>query len=69
MHLKFRKVKLHIMKYDYDNIDTSITYEYNDLPDKNSGQCDNCGKSHFKSKVASGKFIRECSNCGMKKLI
>ncbi len=57
------------MKPDYNNIDLSITYDYKDFPDKNSGQCDNCGRSHFISKVGDGKFLRECSNCGMKKLI
>ncbi len=33
------------VNYNYDNIDVSITYDYRELPDKNSGQCDNCGKS------------------------
>lgn len=34
-----------------------------------SGRCDNCGRAHFNSSVGNGKFIRECSNCGMKKSI
>lgn len=57
------------MEYDYDNIDLTKTYTYAELPDKQSGRCDNCGGSHFNSKVGDGKFLRECSSCGMKKLI
>ncbi len=54
---------------DTKNIDTSVTYEYQDFPDKQAGRCDNCGNSLFKSSVADGKFLRECRNCGMKKNI
>ncbi|WP_264737324.1 hypothetical protein [Cytobacillus firmus] len=57
------------MEYDYDNIDLEKIYTYNELPDKNAGRCDKCGNSHFKSKVGNGEFLRECSNCGMKKSI
>lgn len=57
------------MKYDYDNIDLEKVYTYSDLPDKQAGRCDNCGNSHFNSKVGNGEFLRECSNCGMKKSI
>lgn len=57
------------MSYNYDNIDLTKTYYYKELPDKNAGRCDNCNNSHFISKVGDGKFLRECSKCGMKKLI
>lgn len=57
------------MEYDYDNIDLTKTYTYAELPDKNAGRCDFCNNSHFKSTVGDGKFLRECSKCGMKKLI
>lgn len=57
------------MEYDYDNIDLDKIYTYIDLPDKRAGRCDNCGNSHFKSKVGNGEFLRECSNCGLKKSI
>ncbi|KOP84128.1 hypothetical protein AN957_21945 [Cytobacillus solani] len=49
--------------------DSSIIYDMNEYPDKNSGRCDNCDKGHFKSSVSEGKLIRECRNCGMKKSI
>lgn len=51
-------------KYDLNKI-----YDYKELPDKESGRCDNCGHSNFQSTVGNGKFIRECRNCGMKKSI
>lgn len=50
--------------FDFDKI-----YDYKEMPDKNSGRCDNCNSAHFKSSVGEGKFIRECSNCGLKKSI
>lgn len=53
----------------YANIDLNKVYEYKDLPDKIAGRCDNCGSVKFKSSVGSGKFLRECINCGMKKNI
>lgn len=43
-------------------------YLYKDFPDKTSGRCD-CGCSKFKSHVKDGKFIRECTGCGIKKII
>ncbi|UOE58039.1 hypothetical protein [Cytobacillus oceanisediminis] len=51
-------------EYDFDKV-----YDYKDFPDKASGRCDNCGKAHFKSSVKNYVFIRECSNCGLKKSI
>ena len=54
---------------NYDNIDLTKIYDYKDFPDKQSGRCDNCDNSHFKSRVNDGKFLRECRHCGMKKLI
>jgi hypothetical protein len=57
------------MEYDYENIDLTKIYNYKDLPDKQSGRCDQCHHSHFKSTAKEGKFLRECRNCGMKKLI
>ena len=53
----------------YANIDVTKVYEYADLPDKISGRCDNCGSVKFKSSVGGGKFLRECTRCGMKKNI
>lgn len=53
----------------YANIDLNKIYEYADLPDKISGRCDNCGSVKFKSSVGGGKFLRECTNYGMKKNI
>lgn len=49
--------------------DTTIIYDYNEYPDIKAGRCDNCGRSHFKSRVEDSIFIRECSDCGMKKSI
>lgn len=49
--------------------DTTIVYDYNEHPDIKAGRCDNCGHSHFKSKVQESVFIRECRDCGMKKSI
>ncbi len=57
------------MTHNYENLDLSKTYDYNELPDKKAGRCDNCNNSHFKSTVSEGKFLRECSKCGMKKQI
>ncbi|MFE8697965.1 hypothetical protein ACFYKT_16610 [Cytobacillus sp. FJAT-53684] len=50
-------------------IDSSVIYDINEYPDKNSGRCDNCNKGHFKSIISERKLIRECRNCGMKKSI
>jgi len=53
-------------KIEYD---LNKVYEYAELPDKKSGCCDNCDGVKFKNYVANGKFIRTCTNCGMKKSI
>ena len=53
----------------YANIDLNKVYEYSEMPDKVSGRCDNCGSVKFKSSVGGGKFLRECTSCGMKKNI
>ncbi|KML27767.1 hypothetical protein [Priestia aryabhattai] len=53
----------------YANIDLNKIYEYKELPDKIAGRCDNCGSVKFKSSVGGGKFLRECTSCGMKKNI
>lgn len=50
-------------------IDLTIEYDFRQYPDKQSGRCDNCNQAIFKSSVNNGKFLRECRNCGMKKLI
>lgn len=34
-----------------------------------SGRCDNCGNTAFKSSVKNFIFLRECRQCGMKKII
>jgi hypothetical protein len=49
--------------------DLSIIYDYKEFPDKQSGRCDNCNQSSFKSSVKNFIFLRECRNCGMKKSI
>ncbi|WP_252195840.1 hypothetical protein [Bacillus mycoides] len=36
---------------------------------KISGRCDNCGNTSFKSSVKDFIFLRECRQCGMKKII
>ncbi|WP_462413560.1 hypothetical protein [Neobacillus sp. Marseille-QA0830] len=51
-------------KYDLDQI-----YDYKENPDIKDGRCDNCGNTLFKSSVKEGNFIRECRQCGMKKII
>ncbi|MGG0031615.1 hypothetical protein ABEX88_08260 [Priestia megaterium] len=53
----------------YANIDLNKIYDYKDLSDKIAGRCDYCGSVKFKSSVGGGKFLRECTNCGMKKNI
>ncbi|MFP7737450.1 hypothetical protein ACLHDF_29950 [Priestia aryabhattai] len=53
----------------YANIDLNKIYEYKDLPDKISERCDYCGSVKFKSSVSGGEFLRECTNCGLKKNI
>ncbi|MEB3692729.1 hypothetical protein VDJ78_00270 [Bacillus amyloliquefaciens] len=55
--------------YETKGYDTSITYEYKEMPDVRAGRCDNCDYTLFKSSVKSGKFLRECRRCGMKKNI
>ncbi|MEK3992725.1 hypothetical protein MKX65_24730 [Robertmurraya sp. FSL R5-0851] len=57
-----KKEELYIILYIVSSINYSIV-------NKQSGRCDNCGRAHFNSSVGNGKFIRECSNCGMKKSI
>jgi hypothetical protein len=54
---------------DYKGFDTSIVYDYSEYPDLNSGRCDNCGNTLFKSSVKDFIFLRECRKCGMKKSI
>lgn len=49
--------------------DLTKIYDFKEFPDKQSGKCDNCGNSSFKSSVGHGQFIRKCSQCGMKKSI
>lgn len=39
------------------------------LDNKISGRCDNCGNTAFKSSVKDFIFLRECRQCGMKKII
>ncbi|MFA1510027.1 hypothetical protein ACDN41_12425 [Priestia aryabhattai] len=51
-------------EYDLNKI-----YDYQDLPDKKAGRCDNCDSVSFKSYVANSQYIRMCNNCGMKKSI
>jgi hypothetical protein len=51
-------------EYDLEKI-----YDYNEMPDKVSGRCDNCGNALFKSSVNNYVFLRECRQCGMKKRI
>ncbi|CAF1897142.1 hypothetical protein [Bacillus subtilis] len=55
--------------YETKGYDTTITYEYKEMPDVRSGRCDNCDYTLFKSSVKHGKFLRECRRCGMKKNI
>jgi hypothetical protein len=54
-------------KQEYD-INKKI-YTYVEFPDKISGRCDNCGNTAFKSSVKDFIFLRECRQCGMKKII
>ncbi|MGG0339989.1 hypothetical protein ABEY50_08060 [Priestia megaterium] len=51
----------------YANVDVTKVYEHTDLPDKIADFCNNCGGVKFKSSVGRDKFLRECTNCGMKK--
>ncbi|PJH94891.1 hypothetical protein [Bacillus sp. SN1] len=55
--------------YQTKGYDTTITYEYKEMPDVRAGRCDNCDYTLFKSSVKHGKFLRECRRCGMKKNI
>ncbi|MGG4028655.1 hypothetical protein ABEV77_03895 [Bacillus subtilis] len=55
--------------YETKGYDTTITYEYKEMPDVRAGRCDNCDYTLFKSSVKHGKFLRECRRCGMKKNI
>jgi len=50
-------------------IDLSITYNIREFPDKISGRCDNCNAAKFKSSIKNSIFLRECRQCGMKKII
>ncbi|NHM31897.1 hypothetical protein [Neobacillus terrae] len=52
-----------------EEIDVNIVYDFKEFPDKNSGRCDKCGNTLFKSSVKNGIFMRECRQCGMKKSI
>ncbi|MED4400320.1 hypothetical protein [Metabacillus fastidiosus] len=52
------------LQYDLNKV-----YLYTELPDKSSGRCDNCDKAHFENSVKKGVFLRQCRNCGMKKII
>ncbi len=54
---------------NYGKFDTSIIYDYKEYPDKRSGVCDNCGRTHFKSSAKDYTFLRKCTNCGMTKSI
>ncbi|HHT7042054.1 hypothetical protein TU57_08580 [Bacillus cereus] len=51
-------------KYDLSKI-----YKYTEHPDKISGRCDNCDSTAFKSSIKNFIFLRECRQCGMKKII
>ncbi|CAF1802782.1 hypothetical protein [Bacillus subtilis] len=55
--------------YETKGYDTTITYEYKEMPDVRAGRCDNCDYTLFKSSVKHRKFLRECRRCGMKKNI
>ncbi|WEY98896.1 hypothetical protein P5634_13575 [Bacillus subtilis] len=55
--------------YETKGYDTTITYEYKEMPDVRAGRCDNCDYTLFKSSVKHGKFLRECRRCGRKKNI
>ncbi|ARV43518.1 hypothetical protein BCV50_00245 [Bacillus subtilis] len=55
--------------YETKGYDTTITYEYKEMPDVRVGRCDNCDYTLFKSSVKHGKFLCECRRCGMKKNI
>ncbi|KUP31084.1 hypothetical protein AU387_15595 [Bacillus halotolerans] len=55
--------------YETKGYNTTITYEYKEMPDVRAGRCDNCDYTLFKSSVKNGKFLRECRRCGMKKNI
>ncbi|MDA1547934.1 hypothetical protein [Bacillus cereus group sp. TH253LC] len=56
--------KLPEQKYDL-----SKTYTYKEFSDKISCRCDKCGNTVFKSSVKDFIFLRECRQCGMKKII
>jgi hypothetical protein len=49
--------------------DLSITYDIKEYPDIVSGRCDNCDTAKFRSSIKKSVFLRECRNCGMKKII
>lgn len=53
----------------YVSIDVTKFYEYVDMPGEVSDHCDNCDGVKFKGSVGNGKFLRECTNCGIKKNI
>ncbi|OAS84945.1 MULTISPECIES: hypothetical protein [Metabacillus] len=56
-------------KRETKGIDTTVVYDFKQYPDEISGRCDNCGNTLFKSSVKDFIFLRECSECGMKKSI
>ncbi|MGG3798591.1 hypothetical protein [Metabacillus fastidiosus] len=53
-----------ISKYDLDEV-----YLFTEFPDKSSSRCNNCDKAHFENSVKNSLFLRQCRNCGMKKVI
>jgi hypothetical protein len=53
-------------KQEYD---LSITYNIREYPDIKSGGCDNYDSTQFKSSIKNMIFLRECQNCGMKKIV
>jgi len=50
-------------------IDLSVVYNIREYPDIKSGRCDNCATAKFKSSIKNRIFLRECRNCGMKKIV
>jgi hypothetical protein len=57
------------MEMEKTQFDLDKIYDYDEMPDKVSGRCDNCGNALFKSSVKNYVFLRECRQCGMKKRI
>ncbi|MCP3763886.1 hypothetical protein NLX67_16055 [Domibacillus sp. A3M-37] len=52
-----------------EKIDLSVVYNILEYPDIKSGRCDNCDTAKFKSSIKDRIFLRECRNCGMKKIV